>query len=126
MLDSNENRLSRWQLVRQMLESFWKRWSSEYVNTLQQRSKWRIAKDEIRPGCLVQMRNELTLPCKWELGRVTECYYGDDHLVRVVKIKTAKSEYKRPITKICLLPVEAEASSTAAFVTAGGSQSHTS
>lgn len=126
MLDLNENRLSRWQLVRQMLESLWRRWSAEYINTLQQRSKWRVAKDEIRPGCLVLIRNELAPPCKWELGRVTDCYPGDDNLIRVVKIKTAKSEFKRPISKICILPVEAPSDSTSAFITADGNGPHPS
>ncbi|XP_025265602.1 uncharacterized protein LOC112638317 [Camponotus floridanus] len=41
LLNINENRLSRWQLVRQMTERFWKFWQSDYLNTLQQRVKWR-------------------------------------------------------------------------------------
>lgn len=39
LFEVNENRLSRWQQVRQMHERFWKLWSSDYVNTLQQRKK---------------------------------------------------------------------------------------
>jgi len=105
----NENRLSRWQLVRQMTERFWKLWQSDYINTLQQRVKWkRIAKDTLRPGQLVLVKNPLLPPCKWELGRIVLAHAGSDNLVRVVTVKTASGEYKRPIVKICLLPIDVE------------------
>ncbi|ODM87493.1 Transposon Tf2-9 polyprotein [Orchesella cincta] len=35
-----ENRLSRWQRTQQMIQHFWRRWSSEYLTTLLQRNKW--------------------------------------------------------------------------------------
>ncbi|XP_029162898.1 uncharacterized protein LOC114934378 [Nylanderia fulva] len=60
VLNLRENRLSRWQLVRQISERFWKLWLDDYVNTLQQRVKWkRPAKTEIRVGQLVLLRNPL-------------------------------------------------------------------
>lgn len=34
LLELNENRLSRWQLVRHLTERFWKLWNTDYVNTL--------------------------------------------------------------------------------------------
>lgn len=39
LLNVNENRLSRWQRVRQLTERFWKLWQNDYINTLQQRVK---------------------------------------------------------------------------------------
>ncbi|XP_011157569.1 uncharacterized protein LOC105194384 [Solenopsis invicta] len=39
VIDLNENRLSRYQRVRAMLEHFWIAWSRDYLHTLQQRSK---------------------------------------------------------------------------------------
>ncbi|XP_071629533.1 uncharacterized protein [Temnothorax longispinosus] len=105
----NENRLSRWQVVRQITERFWKLWQTDYVNTLQQRVKWRKAeKEQIKVGRLVLLRNPLLPPCKWELGRIIQCDAGADDIVRVVTIKTATSEYKRPVVKICLLPIDVE------------------
>ncbi|XP_067205358.1 uncharacterized protein [Linepithema humile] len=80
VLEINENRLSRWQLVRQLTERFWKLWQNDYVNTLQQR----------------------------ELGRILECHAGPDNLMRVVTVKTISGEYKRPLVKICLLPIDME------------------
>ncbi|XP_011863852.1 PREDICTED: uncharacterized protein LOC105559823 [Vollenhovia emeryi] len=104
LLHINENRLSRWQLIRQITETFWQVWQSDYVNTLQQRSKWCREKEGIKVGAMVLLRNPLLPPCKWELGRVTRCHPGPDGLVRVVSVKTAQSEFKRPIVKLCVLP----------------------
>lgn len=107
----NENRLSRWQLVRHMSERFWKVWQIDYLNTLQQRIKWRKIVSNVKVGQLVLLRNATLPPCKWELGRITDCHPGSDGLVRVVSVKTATSDYKRPIGKVCILPVDMETTS---------------
>lgn len=109
VLHIRENRLSRWQLIRQITEKFWKIWQTDYVNTLQQRTKWRAAAPSVREGTLVLLRDSTLPPCKWELGRVIRCFPGPDGLVRAVTVRTATSEYKRPITKLCLLPINLEA-----------------
>ncbi|KMQ85252.1 hypothetical protein RF55_16302 [Lasius niger] len=41
LLDKKETRLTRWQLISQMRDSFWKIWSQDYLHSLQQRPKWR-------------------------------------------------------------------------------------
>ncbi|XP_008182300.2 uncharacterized protein LOC103309207 [Acyrthosiphon pisum] len=38
--DIQINRLNRWQLIQQCHQSYWKRWSREYLSTLQGRQKW--------------------------------------------------------------------------------------
>lgn len=104
-----ENDFLRWQLVRHVTERFWKLWQSDYVNILQQKVKWkRQSQNLIQPGKLVLIKNSLLLPSKWELGRIVQCHAGADGLVRVVTVKTATSEYKRPIVKICLLLIDVE------------------
>lgn len=108
LLKFNENRLSRWQRVRQMTEHFWKLWQNDYVNTLQQRVKCQKKQSPVKIGQLVLLRNITLPPCKWELGRVIRCHDGSDGLTRVVIVKTASSEYKRPIGKLCLLPIDCE------------------
>ncbi|XP_011863638.1 PREDICTED: uncharacterized protein LOC105559728 [Vollenhovia emeryi] len=105
VLNLAENRLSRWQIVRHITERFWKLWTTDYVNTLQQRSKWRKIQPPVTIGQLALLRNPLLPPCKWELGRVVRLHSGSDGLTRVVTIKTAASEYVRPICKLCILPV---------------------
>jgi len=56
-------------------------------------------------GQIVLMRNPLAPPSQWELGRITACYPSDNGLIRVVTIKINRSEYKRPVVKVCFLPV---------------------
>ncbi|XP_011862506.1 PREDICTED: uncharacterized protein LOC105559071 [Vollenhovia emeryi] len=109
LLALQENRLSRWQLLRQLIERFWRLWQDDYLNTINQRKKWTKPQPQIK-GQLVVIQNPMLPPCKWELGRITRCHTGSDGLTRVVSVKTASSEYKRPIAKLCLLPVEIEPS----------------
>ncbi|XP_033225740.1 uncharacterized protein LOC117178423 [Belonocnema kinseyi] len=40
LADVLPHRLTRWQLIQQMRDHFWKRWSAEYLKELQPRSKW--------------------------------------------------------------------------------------
>lgn len=60
----------RWQLVSNLRDHLWSRWSQEYLHHLQQLGKWRQLKDNIQPGALVLVRSELSPPTKWPLGRV--------------------------------------------------------
>lgn len=109
-LDLSENRLTRWQLIRRLTERFWKMWQTDYLHHLQQRSKWRTEQSSIEVGHIVLIRDERLPPCKWELGRVTECHPGSDELTRVVTLKTANATYKRPLVKLCRLPIDLDAS----------------
>ncbi|XP_032676813.1 uncharacterized protein LOC116846715 [Odontomachus brunneus] len=110
LLHVSENRLSRWQQIRHLTEKFWKLWYSDYVNTLQQRSKWRAKAPNIRIGQLVLLKNVNLPPCKWELARVVKTHPGADGLTRVVTVRTATSEFTRPLNKVCVLPIESDAS----------------
>ncbi|XP_051162210.1 uncharacterized protein LOC127282151 [Leptopilina boulardi] len=40
VLDLPENHLSRWQFYQRVLEQFWRSWSRDYLQSLQQRTKW--------------------------------------------------------------------------------------
>ncbi|XP_018399614.1 PREDICTED: uncharacterized protein LOC108777272 [Cyphomyrmex costatus] len=120
VLDLSENRLSHWQMVQQMTEGFWRSWSGDYLHTLQQRPKWRVVQRLAKVGQIVLVRNPLAPPSQWELGRITACHPGDDNLTRVVTVKTSHSEYKRPIAKLCFLPVTINSEESKDSVTAGG------
>ncbi|XP_051168731.1 uncharacterized protein LOC127286374 [Leptopilina boulardi] len=104
LLEININRLTRWSLVQRMYQDFWLRWSKEYLHSLQALPKWQRPKSSVRVGDLAVLKNETLPPSKWPLCRIVDIHPGDDGLVRVVKVRTASSVYKRPITKLCLLP----------------------
>lgn len=98
------NRLTRYQLLLRIHRDFWKRWSSEYLHSLQQRSKWTEPLSNIKEGSLVLIKNEQTNPLVWPLARVTKLYTGSDNVARVAEVKTVNGVLKRPLTKLCPLP----------------------
>ncbi|XP_076660111.1 uncharacterized protein LOC143363399 [Halictus rubicundus] len=112
-----ENPLSRWQLIHPLTENFWKARTNDYLQTLHQRPKWKVKGTLTRVGQIVLLRNANTPPSTWELGRIVACHPGDDGLVRVVSVKTAHGEFKRPTAKICFLPVAINEASNASTST---------
>ncbi|XP_030746817.1 uncharacterized protein LOC115875489 [Sitophilus oryzae] len=102
----NPNRLQRYQLLTQFIQSFWKRWQTEYLGNLQQRSKWRIRADSIKINDMVLVKEDNTPPMKWQLGRVVELHTGSDGICRVVSLKTASGLIKRSTSRVCVLPFE--------------------
>jgi len=81
LLDVKENRLSRWQRVKQLQQHFWKKWSNEYLNELQQRTKWKSGASSLNPGQLVIVREDDTPPLCWTLARIEKVHPGADGLV---------------------------------------------
>lgn len=106
VVDVPINRLNRWQHIEYMLQSFWKRWTQEYLVTLQNRYKWSSPENSLKINDLVIVKNECLPPSKWLLGRIIDTHPGNDGLVRVVSVKCGNSVFKRPITKLCILPTE--------------------
>ena len=101
-----ECRLSRWQRTTKVVQSVWRKWKRDYLNTLQQRSKWMVEKQNLKIGSMVLIKEDF-LPCtKWLLGRIIEVFPGSDNKVRVVKVRTQNGEFKRTVTKIAVLPIE--------------------
>ncbi|GFX55685.1 integrase catalytic domain-containing protein [Trichonephila clavipes] len=99
------NRLSRWQLVQRMNQHFWRKWSSEYLNRLQQRPKWCKGNVGFKEGDLVLVKpSENSDSLKWHLARILKLHTGKDNIVRVVTLKDKQGIYKSPITKIANLP----------------------
>ncbi|XP_031346951.1 uncharacterized protein LOC116173565 [Photinus pyralis] len=100
------NTLSRWQLVDQIRQHYWRRWQREYLNNLQQRTKWKSPKKDLVVGDMVLVKEENLPPLQWSYGRVVEVHSGNDKKVRVVSIKTKGGVIKRAINKVCVLPIQ--------------------
>lgn len=102
-----ENRLDHWQRVQQMKQHFWTRWSKDYLSNLQQRTKWKSTSDvALQPGSMVIVKESNSPPFKWPLARVVAVHPGSDSCVRVVTLRTPNGELKRPVNKLCFLPIE--------------------
>lgn len=95
-----------WKMRQEMLEHFWNRWSNEYLTTLQERKKWRREKENVRIGQLVLLKDENSPPANWRLARIRELHPGKDGLIRNVTVETSTSILKRPVQKLCILPVD--------------------
>ena len=93
----------RWHQVQYLAHQFWKRWSKEYLPTLQTRSKWRYPQRDIHAGDLVLICDENLPRNRWPLARVVEAELSADGHVRVVSVKTSRGTYRRPIHKLCVL-----------------------
>ncbi|KAG5870069.1 hypothetical protein JTB14_011304 [Gonioctena quinquepunctata] len=99
-----ENRLAFWQRCSQIQQSFWKRWTVEYLNRLQNRPKWLSPVKNLEINELVLLKEDDVPPLKWPLARIVEIIPGSDQRVRAVKLRTKESVFVRPITKVCPLP----------------------
>jgi len=106
IIDILQNRLKRWQLVRKALQSFWRRWSREYLHTLQSRQKWFHQKPSLSVGDVVIINSPSLPPIAWHLGQVIEVHPGADQVVRVATVKTAEEILKHPIMKLVKLPTD--------------------
>ncbi|XP_062526540.1 uncharacterized protein LOC134199505 [Bombyx mori] len=107
LIDESPNRLTRWRWIQQSIQHFWKRWSKEYLHELQQSNKWLQDKGvALREGTVVVVCDDRLPPLQWRLARIHELHPGSDNITRVVTIKMGNSLYKRPVVKICPLPLE--------------------
>lgn len=104
--DSRHTYVSKYRHMKLLLQQFWKKWSADYLTTLQQRTKWQRSSDLFKVGQLVLLREDNTPPLCWKIGRVCDVHPGQDGNIRVVTVKTCDSEFKRSITKISVLPTD--------------------
>ena len=101
--------LSKNMVVR--LEHFWKKWRAEYLLALRERKNSLHGEScTVKIGQVVLIHEDLVPRAKWKLGLITELYKSNDGKIRSVKLKTAKGETNRPISKLYPLEVESDVS----------------
>ncbi|XP_014205746.1 uncharacterized protein LOC106637463 [Copidosoma floridanum] len=103
----NLDRLTHWTLVQGMRDALWRHWTLEYLNTLQQRTKWSRPRPNLAVGDVVLVVDPTLLNSigKWPLGRIVDVKPVLDGSIHVVRVRTALGEYIRSITNISRLPV---------------------
>ncbi|XP_036145895.1 uncharacterized protein LOC118646638 [Monomorium pharaonis] len=74
--DTAINRLSRWQLIQRIAQNFWKRWSAEYLTSLQGKTKWKRKTPNLLVGDIVLVQDNNLPPLKWKLGKGLEICTG--------------------------------------------------
>jgi hypothetical protein len=99
--------MRRWQLCQTMVNHFWKRWSLEYLVTLQRVTKWHQSAKNLMIGDVVVVIEDKMIPTQWPMAKIIDVHPGKDGVVRVVDIKTSTGTYRRPVHKIAkLLPMD--------------------
>jgi len=92
-----------WKKVQALANSFWRRWTDEYLPTLSKRAKRAHPKRNLKVNDLCLLRDESLARGHWPLARITRTFPSTDGLVRSVEVRTKTGLYRRPITKVCLL-----------------------
>ncbi|KAL1446316.1 hypothetical protein WDU94_012376 [Cyamophila willieti] len=88
-----------------MVQSFWRKWSMEYLHELQVRAKWHSnTSSPIEPGLVVLLRQANTAPLHWPMGVVSQVFPGKDGISRVALVKTSRGEFRRAVVNLCPLP----------------------
>lgn len=103
--DVKSNRLKAWQRIQKVSSLIWKRFQRDYISELQRRNKWLTAKNNLKPGTLVLLHDDLP-STQWRLGRVVTVHTGPDGHVRSCSIQTSSGNFTRSVVKIAPLPYQ--------------------
>lgn len=100
------DRVHRFYLIDGLVQSYWKRWRTEYISALQVKEKWNVPDKPLSVGQVVLVNEPHVAPLIWPLAVITEIFPGKDGVCRVVRVKTRSGEYIRPASRICVLPTQ--------------------
>lgn len=100
--------LTRWKLSSMITQQFWRRWSAEYLSTLQTRGKWTSPQPNFAKDDVVLVKDTDRFQRTWPLARVLDTHPGKDGLVRAVTLQTPTGVITRPIHGLVRLISEDE------------------
>ena len=94
----------QWKYVQSLADTFWKRWRTEYLQTLQQRRKWKTDEPNLKTGDVILLKEKGVYRNSWPLGRVIKVFPSQDGKVRKVEVKVVQGDkstfFMRPISKL--------------------------
>ncbi|XP_065939369.1 uncharacterized protein [Magallana gigas] len=73
-LDVKDMYRSQWKMVKVMANTFWKRWKSEFLSTLQPRQKWLVSTDNLKEGDVVLLHDKESARTDWPVGVVNRIF----------------------------------------------------
>ena len=103
--DPTKSYQDRYMILLAMRNSFWSKWKKEVLHHMMQSNKWFFPEKNLEVGDLVIMKDETIPPKYWPLARVSSITSNRSGLVRAVTVKTAESEFERPVHKLIYLPL---------------------
>ena len=104
--DMTNIKYNRWHQLQQQVQQFWKQWSFDYLQELQQHSKWHHSAPNLQPGDIVLLMDDNMSLIQWPLVTNIAVHQGQDGHIRVITLNTNQGTFKRPINKMCpLFPV---------------------
>lgn len=87
---------------------FWNSFRKDYLSTLQTRYKWNTPSENLKINDFVIIKEDNVPPGQWNVARVIEVFPGEDGLVRNVHLRTARTEFSRPVRKLVRLFISDE------------------
>ncbi|GFY33675.1 integrase catalytic domain-containing protein [Trichonephila clavipes] len=75
LTEVSDNRLKVWQKQTKIVRQIWKRWSNNYLSTLQNRNKWYFQKNNVKIHDMVILKEDNLPVCNWPLGKILEVYH---------------------------------------------------
>ncbi|XP_055523174.1 uncharacterized protein LOC129717330 [Wyeomyia smithii] len=91
--DEKEALKNSWKLIQEKLDSFWRRWITEYLPILTRRCKWFHDVPPIKEGALVMIVDGKVRNL-WTRGRISRIYPGKDGVARRADVETATGMLK--------------------------------
>ncbi|GFS46736.1 integrase catalytic domain-containing protein [Trichonephila inaurata madagascariensis] len=102
-LPSTSNHRDHWEFLQNLKRGFWKKWSSNFLSSLQPHKKWQEVQPNLKEDDIVLIKEEGP-PGTWPMARVLQVHPGNDGQVRVATVKTKDSVFKQPVHKLHKLP----------------------
>lgn len=103
--NSSVSSLKRWQFTQRMVQEFWRKWSQEYLSQFLNRYRWSHCVPEPKIGDVVLVKEDDLPPSRWLYGIILQKHPGLDKITRVVSLRCKGVVIKRPVSKLCILPV---------------------
>ncbi|XP_065208537.1 uncharacterized protein LOC135837249 [Planococcus citri] len=96
----------RLQLMQNIFKGFWLVWSKDYLNQLQQKSKWKQKNPNVKIGQVVLIKIPNSKPFRWPKGIIRNVYPDKKGVVRVVDVEFKGEIRQRSINNIVILPID--------------------
>lgn len=94
----------QWRYSQALADQFWKRFTTEYLPSLQGRRKWVTERGNLEPGTPVMIVDQALPRARWLIGRVKNVVKGHDGRVRSAVMDTGGRTYHRPVARLIQLP----------------------